>query len=147
MLGREILVACNLKIFSMTKSKDIREHSNPINNLFAILIGAFLSVEGVWGLFSELVFGVFTTNLTHAVIHLVLGVLGIILGIRKTAGGYCTFLGILLVLVGLFWFVPVAGELIVQALNLNRAGAILNILIGIISLSVVYYRRPAELRN
>lgn len=140
-------MAYNLKLIRMTKAKSIREHSNELNNIFALVIGAFFLIEGVWGLFSATVFGIFTTNRTHAVIHIVLGVLGIIVGFRKTAGAYCTFLGILLILVGLFRFVPVASDIIVEALNVNAAVALLNIVVGLISLSVVYYRRPAELRN
>ena len=34
---------------------------------YAIIIGLFLLVEGIWGLFSPVVFGVLTTNMTHAI--------------------------------------------------------------------------------
>jgi len=130
----------------MTKSENVKR-SNEVNNVFAISIGIFLLIEGVWGLFSDVVFGIFTTNITHAVIHIILGILGVVLGFRKNAGGFCTFLGILLVLVGLFRFVSGTGEFLIKVLNINEPVAYLNIIVGLISLSVVYYRRPGVLKN
>lgn len=123
------------------------KHSNTLNNTFSIVIGAFLLVEGVWGLFSEMVFGVFSTNTTHAVIHIVLGIVGIVAGIKQNAGAYCTFLGILLILVGIFRFIPGADAFLITTLNVNGPVAWLNIIVGLLSLLVVSYRRPAELRN
>lgn len=121
--------------------------SNPVNNVFAIALGIFLLIEGAWGLFSEVVFGVLTTNITHAVIHIILGILAIILGIKQNAGGFCTFLGILLIAVGIFRFLPGTDALVINLLNVNKPVAYLNIVVGIISLAVVYYRRPGELKN
>ncbi len=107
-------------------------------SIFAILIGVFLVMEGIWGLTSEVVFGILTTNLTHAIIHLVLGMVGIIAGWMGRARGFCIFLGILLLAVGLLRFVPGASELIVQILNVNIAVAWVNIVIGAIALIVSF---------
>ncbi len=101
---------------------------------FAILIGLFLLIEGIWELFSPVVFVVLTGNLLHGVIHITLGLLGIWLGWTARARGYCIFLGLLLLLVGGLWFVPGPKELIVQLLNVNQAVAILNLIVGAISL-------------
>ena len=109
-----------------------------ISGPYAIIIGALLLVEGVWGLFSPVVFGVLTTNLTHAVIHILLGVAGIWTGWKGQARGYCLFLGALLLAVGILRFVPGVGEWVVSILNVNPAVAYVNIVIGIVSLMIAF---------
>ena len=116
-------------------------------DIFAIVIGAFLLIEGIWGLTSPVVFGILTTNLTHAVIHIVLGLIGIATGWRRQARGFCIFLGILLLAVGLLRFVPGASELIVSLLNVNIAVAWLNIAIGAVVLLVSLAGGKSEIRN
>ncbi len=105
-------------------------------DIFAMLIGAFLLIEGICGLKSEVVFGVLTTNHTHAIIHILLGLTGLVTGMMRRARGFCIFLGILLVAVGVLWFVPGVRETIVSILNVNQAVAILNIVVGAIALLV-----------
>ena len=101
---------------------------------FAIVIGVFLLVEGIWGIFSPVVFGVLTTNMLHAAIHIVLGLVGIWTGTKGSASPFLMFLGVLLVAVGLLRFVPVAGDLLVSLLNVNVAVACFNIVVGAVSL-------------
>ncbi len=115
-----------------------------VSSRFAIAIGAFLLIEGTWGLFSPVVFGVLTTNTTHAVIHIILGVVGIWTGIKGGSRGFCMFLGILLIAVGVLRFIPGVGELIVTILNVNPTVAWVNIAIGIVSLLVALAARPAR---
>ncbi|MBA2585939.1 MAG: DUF4383 domain-containing protein [Chthoniobacterales bacterium] len=107
-------------------------------NGFAVLIGAFLVLEGIWGLTSPVVFGVLTTNLTHAIIHIVLGIAGIATGWMGRARGFCIFLGILLLAVGVLRFVPGVGELIVRILNVNIAVAWVNMVVGTVALIVSF---------
>jgi hypothetical protein len=107
-----------------------------VADIFAILVGLFLVVEGIWGLTSHVVFAVLTTNETHAIIHLALGILGIITGAIGRARGFCIFLGILLLAVGILRFIPVTGDFIVRVLNVNIAVACLNIIVGGIALIV-----------
>lgn len=116
-------------------------------NFFAIFIGAFLLIEGIWGLTSPVVLGVLTTNTTHAIIHIALGLVGIVTGIRGTARGFCIFLGILLAGVGLLWFVPGANELLVRLLNVNRAVALFNIVVGVIALLFAFFPRASGREN
>lgn len=103
---------------------------------FAILIGVFLLIEGIWGMFSPVVFGVLTTNMLHAAIHIVLGLVGIWTGMQRGSRRYLTFLGVLLVAVGALRFVPVASDLLVSLLNVNVAVACFNIVVGAVSLIV-----------
>jgi len=107
-----------------------------ISSTFATLVGAFLLVEGIWGMFSPVVFGVLTTNVLHASIHIVLGLIGIWTGMKGGSRGFLTFLGVLLLAVGVLRFVPVAGELLASLLNVNTSVALFNIVVGIVSLVV-----------
>lgn len=107
-----------------------------MTSTFALAIGAFLVVEGIWGLFSPVVFGVLTTNILHGVIHIVLGVVAIWTGMKGGSRGFLMFLGVLLLAVGILRFVPVVGDLIVSILNVNHAVAYLNIVVGLVALLV-----------
>ena len=109
---------------------------------FAQLIGVFLLVEGVWGLFSPVVFWVLTTNVLHACIHIVLGILGLYTGSRGGARAYALYLGILLIAVGIMRFLPVLGDITVSLLNVNQAVAIFNIVVG--AVAVVVSRTAAD---
>ncbi len=116
-------------------------------DIFAILIGAFLLIEGIWGLTSDVVFGVLTTNRTHAIIHILLGLIGIATGLRRQARGFCIFLGILLLAVGILRFVPGASEIIVSILNVNIPVAWLNVVVGAAALLVSLGGHRSEIRN
>ncbi len=112
------------------------KETDGISSRFAIIIGIFLLVEGIWGVFSPVVFGVLTTNQLHAAIHVVLGLIGIYTGMKGGARGFSLFLGILLVAVGVMRFLPVLGDITVSLLNVNQAVAIFNIVVGIIAILV-----------
>lgn len=112
--------------------------------VFAIVVGCFLLVEGIWGLGSPVVFGVLATNTLHAAIHIVLGVIGIFCGLRGGARRYCLFLGILLLVVGVLWFVPGAGDLVRSLLNANQAVAVLNLVVGAVALALALQAPPAR---
>ncbi|MGI9043558.1 MAG: DUF4383 domain-containing protein [Gemmatimonadaceae bacterium] len=103
---------------------------------FATVLGAFLLIEGIWGLFSPVVFGVLTTNLLHAVIHIALGVTGLLAARGAAAGKYLMFVGALLLVVGILRFVPGASDLVVSLLNVNVAVAWVNIIVGAAALIV-----------
>ena len=111
--------------------------------MFARILGIFLLIEGVWGLFSPVVFGVFTTNMLHAVIHIVLGITGIVLSRRPGAREYLLGVGGLLALVGVLYFVPGVTGLIISLLNVNFAVACFNIVVGLASI-VMALSTPKE---
>ena len=104
----------------------------------AALLGAFLLVEGIWGLMSPVVFGVLTTNIVHAIIHIFLGVLGLFAAPMKFSRGYLFGVGSLLLAVGILRFVPGTSELLVTLLNVNIAVAYFNIVVGLASLFVAF---------
>ena len=103
---------------------------------FASLVGGFFLISGIWGLFSDRVFIALSTNLLHASIHFALGVSGLILSYQKRAHGYSLFVGALLITVGLMRFMPFTSQLIVDLFNLSAAGAILNLAVGSVALSL-----------
>lgn len=114
--------------------------------MFAIILGIFLVIEGFWGLFSPVVFGLFTTNVLHAIIHLFLGVTGIYLGTRNKARNYSLYVGLLLLVVGILYFVPGASDPVIQILNVNKAVALFNIAIGICAILFAFLtpKRPVQ---
>lgn len=118
--------------------------SGPATNAFAVIIGIFLLIEGIWGLSSDYVFGVLSTNRFHAVVHIILGILGIVLGLGKKAKGYLLFLGILLLIVGILHFVPGAAEALRTIFNVNTTVAIFNIVLGILSIAAAYAGTPEK---
>jgi hypothetical protein len=103
----------------------------------ATILGLFLLIEGIWGLFSPVVFGVLTTNTVHAIIHIVLGILGLFSRPMAFVGTYLVGVGTLLALVGILYFVPGASDLIVSILNVNGAVAWLNIIVGVACVGIV----------
>jgi len=110
-------------------------------SFFTIILGFFLLAEGIWGLFSPTVFGIFSTNYLHAAIHILLGAIGIRVGYADRPLAYCLFVGLLLLVVGILRLVPGASELIVRLLNVNLAVAYLNICIGIVSLLMALFTK------
>ena len=116
--------------------------SEGISSRFAIIIGVFLLIEGVWGFFSPVVFGVLTTNVLHACIHVALGLLGLYTGMKGGARSYSLYLGILLIIVGIMRFVPVLSDIVVTELNVNQAVAIFNIVVGAVAVMVSRMSAP-----
>lgn len=112
------------------------KRSSSLNNGFSIIIGAFLILEGLWGLTDDVVFGILSTNQLHATIHLVLGVIAMTLGFRQNARNFTLFLGLLLLVVGTLRFVPGADSVLISFLNVNENVAFLNIFIGAAALAV-----------
>lgn len=121
--------------------------SGSLINNYVLLLGIFMLAEGIWGLFSDVVFGFMTTNKTHAVIHIALGITGIILSVAHKAYLYCILTGALLVVVGLLYMIPSTKNLSVQLLNLNGFVAVFNVVAGLIALLVAYVGKRYEYIN
>jgi len=108
-----------------------------INN-YIVLLGISLLAQGIWGLFSETIFAVMTTNLTHAIIHIVLGIAGIVLASRHNAYVYSIFTGALLLAVGGLYMIPSTSWIVVKLFNVNSFVAVFNVIAGGFSLLVAY---------
>lgn len=114
---------------------------------FTLGVSAFLLAEGLWGLFQSPVFGILTTNTTHALIHLALAGVGFWAAMRHHTRGFNEFLGGLLFGVGALFFVPGLSGLLVSVLNLNTAVAVLNLVLGGLALALVYADAPARIHS
>ena len=112
----------------------MRTSAQGLNGYFSVLIGLFLLVQGFWGIFEPTTFLVFSINLLHAFIHIVLGIMGLYFGLRERAKAYNCFLGILLVSIAIFRFLPGTSQFLIDTLLLNMALTYLNLVIGIMAL-------------
>ena len=112
-------------------------------NAYTVALAILFLVEGILGLFSPMVFGILSTNIAHSLIHIVLGLVGIMAARSGHTGGYLLLVGFLLLAVGLLWFVPGFSEVIIRLLNANRAVALVNIVVGVLSLFMGCYARTA----
>lgn len=114
-------------------------------DMFAILVGILLLLQGIWNLIDPPFLEIFTSNVLHAVIHVVLGIIGIWTGLRSGAYTFLIFLGILLLTVGVLFFFEPAKELLVELFDVNKAVALLNIGVGALSLlAVIVGPKPAQ---
>ena len=113
---------------------------------FALIFGAFLLVEGIWGWFSPVVFLLLTTNWLHASIHILLGLTGIATAMTRGARGWSMFVGVLLLAVGVLYFVPGISGFLVSLFALSQYVAILNIVMGVIAI-VVAKLSPSGVRS
>ena len=110
--------------------------------VLTLLIPLFLLAEGVWGLFSPVVFGVFTTDRVHASIHIFLGVVGLVARYRGALKSYFGFLGSLLVVVAVIWLVPATRAIPSDLLHVNGAVAALNLVLGAVALVIAFTSAP-----
>jgi hypothetical protein len=101
---------------------------------FAIIVSCFLIAFGIWELFSPVVFGVFSTTPVHGGIHIVLGIAGLAAASKGHAAGFLTFLGAVLLLVGVLWFIPATRSYPSDLIAVNRPVAIFNVILGAVSL-------------
>jgi hypothetical protein len=98
-------------------------------NRMATLVGSWLLLEGVWGLFSPVVLGFITTNRLRAGIHIVLGLLGIVMAFGGNSRKFLWGGGLLVLAVGALYFVP-AGRNLTDQLAVNLPAAIINVVVG-----------------
>ncbi|HYG52605.1 MAG TPA: DUF4383 domain-containing protein [Flavobacteriales bacterium] len=111
--------------------------------VYGYLLALFLTIESLVEFASgPIIFGNLTTNVNHALIHLVLGVLGIGMVTAGRPGPYAAFVGFLLLIVGVLYFFPGPAAFLWQTLNMNDNVALLNLVIGVVSLFVSGITRP-----
>lgn len=109
-----------------------------LSSALTLIISAFLLIEGIWGLFSPVVYWILTTNRAHAIIHIILGVAALVARWKGAIKSYFGFLGSLLVVGAVLWFVPAWRPIPRDLLNVNWAVATLNFIIGIASLVIAF---------
>ena len=113
--------------------------------VLAWILALFLLVIGVWGFFSPVVLMFFTTNLVHACIETLLGLVGLGAA-RHHARGYLMLVGTLLLVVGILYFVPVASLYVTGLLAVNTYVAAFNIIVGGLCLIIAMSGRREVMR-
>jgi hypothetical protein len=113
--------------------------------VLAWILALFLLVIGVWGFFSPVVLMFFTTNFVHACIETLLGLIGLGAA-RHHARGYLLFVGTLLLVVGILYFVPIASLWVTGLLAVNTYVAAFNIIVGGICVIVAMSGRREVVR-
>lgn len=112
--------------------------SSTLLSVFAVLAGLFFLAQGVWGLQSQVTFGVFSTNRIHALIHIAFGVTAVVAGLLRSARTFSLAMGFVLLVVGILRFIPGTDDLMVELFNVNPAVACLNIGVGITLLMLAF---------
>lgn len=118
--------------------------SGKLINNYSLLLGIFLLAEGIWGLFSDVVFGLMTTNVTHAIIHILLGITGVVLSVTHKAFPFCIFAGAILLIAGILYMIPATKSLTVNLLNMNGQVAVFNTVAGLCAFLVAYTGKRYE---
>ncbi len=106
-------------------------------SVFAILLGCFLLIQGIWGLIDPPVFGVLGTNTLQAILHIVLAIIGLCMGVAGRGRNYLISAGMLFAIAGLCYFIPATRSMVLDLLNINKIAAILNIGITAVSFLMV----------
>jgi len=113
--------------------------------VLAWILALFLLVVGIWGFFSPVVLLFLTTNFVHACIETLLGLIGLGAA-RRHARGYLLWVGLLLVVVGILYFVPIASLYVTGLLAVNVYVAVMNIILGGICAIVALSERQERVR-
>lgn len=100
----------------------------------ATLVGSWLLLEGIWGLFNPVVLGFITTNRLRAGIHIAIGLVGVVMAFNNNARKFLWGGGSLVLAVGVLYFVP-AGRAITDLLAVNMPAAVINVAVGICALA------------
>jgi len=105
-----------------------------VQKTYANVLGVVLLLVGVVGFFNNPILGLFGVNTAQNLLHLVGGVLGLWLGGKN----FNKWTGLLALLVGVLWFLPVTGDLLASLFGINTEISVLHLLIGVVSLGVTY---------
>lgn len=104
----------------------------------ATVVGAVLTIVGIWGFFSSPVLGIFTLNGWHSLIYLVLGLLGLYFGLMAadSAQDYNKWAGVLVLLVAILGFFWVGLQ---SLLLINTADSWLQLVVGLVMTGVGFF--------
>lgn len=105
---------------------------------YALILGIVAAIVGVWGLFSEMILGIFGVNLLQSVVHLITAGCGIYAGTKGEGKTFNMLLGWIALALGVLGFVPGVKDLLTSLLNINAATSVLHLAVGIVSLGVYY---------
>jgi len=123
-----------LCVYKVIQAKSYFMNENLIRKGMVSITCLFLLTAGIWGLFSQTIFGSFTTNYLYAVVNIFSALVGMYALKKRKARLYCGILGLGLLFVGIFAFIEGFDDIEKWALNINEEMAILNIIFGVVLL-------------
>ena len=109
-----------------------------VQKTYALVLGLVLAVVGVWGLFTNMILGLFGVNMLQSVLHIIAAAFGIYAGTKGDGMTYNLVLGVAGVALGVLGFVPAVSGLLTTYFNINPTISVLHIVIGVVSLGVRY---------
>ena len=117
--------------------------------IFALFMGVLLLIEGIWGFFSPVVFGVLDTNPLHAILGIGLGIAGV--RVARECGSarrYCWWLGASMLVAGGLTLTPDFETLIYVILEINHVEAVFSVGFAFMAFIAAYNSRsrPMVLR-
>ena len=123
-----------------------------LNRLFALVIGIVFLLVGILGLLLDPtkgnLIGLFSVNIVHNLVHVLIGVLGIIAAFTGWPRYYNRGLGIVYLLVGILGFIPAltpGGELL-GVMDVNLADNILHLVVGAVAAYLGFFVRESAVR-
>lgn len=105
-----------------------------------MVIGAVLFLVGIIGFVNDPIFGIFGVNAAQNVLHLIGGAIGVWFGMKSASGAkaYNMWLGVIAGVVGILGFIPGISGVLADIFDINTEISVLHIIIGAVSLGVVY---------
>lgn len=107
-------------------------------DLYAVIIGGFFILLGIANLTDPPFLGIFTSNVLHAIIHILLGLAGVWSGVRRRSYLFVLGLGILLLSVGILYFFKPSKAWVIEFFFVNPPVAWLSVIIGIVSIGIIF---------
>src|SRR5579884_1929679 len=107
-----------------------------LGRLFALVIGIVFLLVGILGFVLNptggSLLGIFAVNIEHNVIHVLVGVLGILAAFTGWSRLYAQALGVVYLLVGILGFIsPLApGGMLLGLIHINLADNLLHLVVG-----------------
>ncbi len=114
---------------------------NNINNIqknFSLVVAFVFSLLGIWGFFSNNIFGIFTANVYLSIIHIIIGLFGFYSYFKSFSISYNSSIGWFIVLLGILGLIPGIGDVMVNLLGINSLISIFHIIVGVVSLGLYF---------
>ncbi|GCE50329.1 uncharacterized protein DUF4383 [Thermosporothrix hazakensis] len=125
--------------------------SSQIQRTFAGVLGAVFLLIGVLGFIPFLtpqnhLLGIFSINLSHNIVHLLFGVLGLAAAFTGFSQLYNQGVGIIYLLIGILGFIPALAPdgMLIGLVHINLADNLLHIVIAAASLYVGFVLRASQ---
>jgi len=130
-----------------------------INRIVALVIGIVFTIVGIIGFFytptmtPNAIFGLFGVDLVHNLVHLVIGILGIVAAYTGWSRRYNQIFGIIYLLLGIaglipgLYFVTAGHNRLLGLTYINDADNVLHLVVGIVQIAVGFFVHERNIGN